>query len=297
MRKFNEVYEFLYKNYNDEMNQMRKKRNRNIVIAIVISILLYFVLFNDSSISVSLSYGILYAIIVITIIIIFSKNGNYTKNFKFKIISELVREFDSNLKFFNAGSVDEREFLNAEFENHYSYIRTQDVISGKITEDIDMKLSDIEVVEKHESGEDTTYTTIFKGLFGELKLNTNRYMPRIIIRKNRKRIANKYLEKIELESANFENVYDFYTENPIEALKIFSVDVIEKIVEFQEKYKILFEMSFKGDKLYLLIHHKNAFETKVGKNTLDYNLLYEYYTLIELAGKLGIYLKKLLNEK
>ena len=26
MRKFNEVYEFLYKNYNEEMNKLRKNR-------------------------------------------------------------------------------------------------------------------------------------------------------------------------------------------------------------------------------------------------------------------------------
>lgn len=297
MRKFNEVYEYLYKNYNEEMNKMRKKRNRNIIIAIIISIIVYFILFKDVSTSVSLSYGWLFAIIVITMIISFSKNDNYTKNFKFKIINELVREFDPNLEFSDKGAVNEGEFLNSEFENRYSYIKTQDVIWGKLTEDIDIKLSDIELIHEDRSGEETTYTTVFKGLFGELKLNTNRYMPRIIIRKNRKRIANKYLEKIELESAKFENLYDFYTEEPIEALKIFSIDVIEKIVELQEKYKILFELSFKNDKLYLLIHHKNAFETRAGKNPLDYNLLYEYYSLIELAGKLGIYFKKILDEK
>ena len=297
MRKFNEVYEFLYNNYNDEMNKMRKKRNRNIVISIGIAILVSFVLFHNLSTSAYLVYSFAFFIVVITMVYAVSKNGNYTKNFKFKIINELIREFDPNLKFSDKGTLSEQSFLESDFEKDYSYITIQDAIYGKLSEGINIKLSDIKVIDKVQTEDGTSNVTRFEGLFGELKLNTLKEMPRIIIRKNNKRITRKYFEKIELESSEFENKYDFYTDDPIEALKIFSVEVIEKIVDLQEKYKISFEMSFNTDKLYLLIYYKNAFETRIGKNPLDYNLLYEYYSLIELAGKLGIYFKKILDEK
>lgn len=300
MRKFNEAYEVLYKKYNNEMKKMQKKSNMYLILSIFISTILYFWAFQELiQINKRFFFGI-FIIIGIIIIIHRKGKGKYTYTFKTKIINELIKEFDPHLNFYMDGASFNRGFSEAGFIKNYTEIETEDVIKGVLTEDINMQLSEIKVIQERSDMEgNKTRDVIFKGMFAELKLNVEKDFPIVSIRKNNTKFLNnrELLEKIELESTQFEDMYDFYAYNPIEALKLFSIDVIEKIVEFKEKYNIKCEMVFKSDKIYLLFNYYEPFEIRVDKNALDYTLLYEYYKLVEMVGNIGIYFKKLLNRK
>lgn len=300
MRKFNDVYEVLYKKYNDYMKKMRKRSNIYLILSLIISIILYFWAFREL-IQIEKRFFLGIFILIGIIILIYSKGkGKYSYTFKTKIINELIKEFDPNLNFYIEGAIYNRGFSEAGFIQKYTSVETQDVIKGKLTENINMQLSEIKVIlETKDIEGETQKSTIFKGMFAELKLNVEKDFPIVKIRKNNVKYLNyrELVEKIELESAQFEDMYDFYAYNPIEALKLFSIDVIEKIVEFKEKYNIKCEMSFKSDKIYLLFNYYEPFEIRMDKNALDYTMLYEYYKLVEMVGNIGIYFKKILEKK
>lgn len=161
------------------------------------------------------------------------------------------------------------------------FIVSEDTIVGTLKEGINLQIGEV-----LKNGYDSTE------VFARIKLNIDCNLSKIKIRNNNE--IQFFIEKdkkVELESAEFEKHYDFYADDKIEALKLFTSEVIEKINYFREKYNIRFEMTIYKNEIYIRFWKNNFFELTMGKDTLDYNMLYEHYKVIEMIGSIGIYFK------
>ncbi|MGN1299415.1 MAG: DUF3137 domain-containing protein [Candidatus Scatovivens sp.] len=159
------------------------------------------------------------------------------------------------------------------------FIVSEDTINGTLKEGIDLQIGEV-----LKDGWDSAQ------VFSRIKLNVDCNLSKIKIRNNSE--VQFFIEKdrkVELESAEFEKYYDFYADNKIEALQLFTTEVIEKINYFREKYNICFEMTIYKNEIYIRFWKNNFFELAIGKDILDYNMLYEYYKVIEMIGNIGIY--------
>lgn len=299
MRNFDEVYKRIEESYGAKFEKTRKFNKIFFLITFIIILVIIIYFFkNLTTINLQLLSCIFICMCIILFIII-RRKIKYEREFKNCIINELVREFDKGLKYNIRGGINRKTFDNSGFEIKYTNIYSEDVIFGKLKENIDVQLGEIKLILRQRY-QDGTYesTTIFNGMFAEILLPDQVNMPKITVRRKvPTSYETKIFKKLELESASFNEIYDFYTDSPIESLQIFTIDVIEYILKIKEKYKKNVELILKGNKICMIFNSYKPFEIRLTKNALDYNLLKEYYEIIEMVGNIGIYFNEVLNEK
>lgn len=297
MRNFDEVYKRIEESYGTKFEKTRKINIIFFTISFIILIsCVMYVLKNLTTIDSRLLTVIFIVVCIILFAMIRIKKRSEC-DFKYNIINQLVKEYDNGLKYNIKGGIDKKTFDYSGFEIKYTNIYSEDVIKGKLKENIDIQLGEIKLVSKHKYEDGTVESsTMVNGIFAEILLPNQINMPKINIRRKvPTSYETKTLKKVELESAKFSEMYDFYTENPIEALQIFTIDVVEYILEIKEKYKKNIELILKGNKICMIFNTYKPFEIRLNKKALDYNLLKEYYEIIEMVGNIGIYFKNIIN--
>ena len=136
-----------------------------------------------------------------------------------------------------------------------------------------------------------SYHTVFRGLFAEVE--SDKFLTdKIKIRKNAIKLFDSK-QRIEMDSGEFEKIYDIYSENKIVAMQLLTADIMQMFIDFKEKNKIVPELTIKGNKLYIRFQTGNTFEANIFKDALDYSTLLKYYNTIEFT--LGITEKMLKN--
>ena len=98
-------------------------------------------------------------------------------------------------------------------------------------------------------------------------------------------------DRIEMDSSEFEKYYDIITKDKNMAMRIFTADLIEEIVNIKKKTKIPVEIKIDENMIYFRYKCGPMFEPPfLLRNGLDKNLLKEYFKLIyypiELLEKL-----------
>ena len=90
-------------------------------------------------------------------------------------------------------------------------------------------------------------------------------------------------EKIELDSSEFEKLYDVYSSNKIIAMQILTSDIMQMLIDFKNKNQITPELTLKKDKLYIRFTTGNQFEGSIFKKSMDYKVLKKYYDIINFT--------------
>ena len=92
---------------------------------------------------------------------------------------------------------------------------------------------------------------------------------------------------IKLEDPEFERLFVVYGTDQIEARYILSTSLMKRIVDFKKKTGKTIHLSFINNEIYVAVsYNKNLFEPKIFKTLLDFNVIREYYSDLQLA--LGI---------
>lgn len=299
MKNFNEIYQKVYsENSNIEENrknylkQSRKKLLQTFIILAIITIIL---------IAVNLSY-LLPFLIIIGIFAIFlsgsSQLKSYKKDYKGKIITSLVKNYDEHLNFNGDLSMPRNIYNNAEFE-HYDNFYSNDYIHGKINGIIPIQLGDVRTEDVNtDSDGNTTYTTVFKGLFSEIILPKS-LLSTIKIRSD-KGMLGKLLSKkdqVEMDSQQFEKYFDVFTTDKILAVRILTSDIMNYMIDFKLQNKVTFELTIKNNSMYLRIHCDDMFEAKISKSALDFETLHKYYKFLNFMCELNTKIYNVIQEK
>lgn len=87
--------------------------------------------------------------------------------------------------------------------------------------------------------------------------------------------------RVELDSSEFEKIFDVYADNPMNAMQILTPEVLCELVGFYNKLKIEYELTIKENCIYLRFWTDDMFEPpKLNKFSLDRNVLYKYYQIL-----------------
>ena len=97
--------------------------------------------------------------------------------------------------------------------------------------------------------------------------------------------ANKQL--IQLDSQEFEKLFDVYSTDKILALRILTSDILDYMINFKKENKIKYELTLKNSSLYIRIHCKDMFEAPFSKDSLDFDTLHMYYKIIHFVCELN----------
>ena len=222
----------------------------------------------------------------------------YTSTYKNEIISNFIKLLNDKLIYkpdFNTSRQIQRDYIEANFENrNFNRFYQDDYIEGNLDTDISVKMVDVHLQNVTGSGKNRHTEEIFQGIFGLTKCSKdiNTY---IKISKNKIKLFDNN-SRVEMDSQEFEKYFDIYSEDKILAMRILTADTMEYLINFYEKYKLEFEIVFRNDKIYLRFFTGPMFEPKVFGNSMDKELLFIYYSILDFVLQVTKKINKTLQD-
>ncbi len=213
------------------------------------------------------------------------KENPYFRTYKETIISSLVKNYDPNLSFDAVASITKNTYNNAEFTIG-SYFSSNDYIYGKINGIVPIKISDIRTTREDGS-------VVFQGLFSMVYLPIN-IQGTTIINKDYAPIKalNEDMESLLMDSQEFENNFDIFTNNKNMTMRILTADTMNFMLNFKTQNNVNFEVTVKERFAYIRLACNDMFEANLSKNAFDYDTLYTYYKYLDFICELN---KKIFN--
>lgn len=186
----------------------------------------------------------------------------------------------------------------AEFE-HYDRYSSNDYIFGHLEGIIPIKIGDVHTeIETTDSDGNTTYSTLFRGLFSAIKLPKN-ITTTIKIRTDKGKLSKLFTKKenVQMDSQEFEKYFDIFSTDKILTMRILTSDIMNYMIDFTKNNKIKFEMTIKNNFVYIRTYCEDMFEARALKSAIDYNTLKRYYDCLNFICTLNKMIFNLLNEK
>ena len=278
MKNFNDIYEKIYQDSFVQLEHERKKTKNQIFsfsfVAIMIGLILGIITNN-------IFFIFIFVPAIIVFFILSGKDVSYKKMYKEKIIRVFVKEYSPTLEFLPNSGISKPTYYSGEFEKFDRYF-TEDLITGTLENGYKINMAEVKTQKESRDEEGhVTYTTIFHGLFSEIELEN--YMPaEIKIRKNTISLFDSK-DKVEMDSSEFEKIFNVYGTNKITTMQLLTADVMEMFINFKEKNKIVPELTIKNNKLYIRYATGSIFEATFLKNALDFDTLLKYYNVINFT--------------
>ena len=306
--EFRKIYMDLYNNHIITLEKMRKKLRWRTVLQFTAFALFFvgfifgraeFVIISPSIDAILPIVGIIsFFVGFIFTFINYKYKKTYTSTYKNEIISNFIKLLNDKLIYkpdFSASQQIQRDYIEANFENrNFNRFYQDDYIEGNLDTDISVKMVDVHLQNVTGSGKNRHTEEIFQGIFGLTKCSKdiNTY---IKISKNKIKLFDNN-SRVEMDSQEFEKYFDIYSEDKILAMRILTADTMEYLINFYEKYKLEFEIVFRNDKIYLRFFTGPMFEPKVFGNSMDKELLFIYYSILDFVLQVTKKVNKTLQE-
>lgn len=292
--KFNNIYETLHQNCNEQLKQLEPLRTkaRNDILIGVIAVVIIIAICTMFSYTTPIIMLLIFLVPVIFLNCL-HKWRDYNKKYKQTVITALIKEYCEKLNYNQSMGISPYTYQKGQFES-FDVFSSEDSITGILPQGYKIQMSEVHTQSKHRDSKGRThYTTLFHGLFAEVEIGKN-LNNHIKIRKNTIKIFDSK-ERIEMDSGEFEKIYDIYTKNKIETMQLFTSEILQMFVDFKNENKVTPELTIVNDNLYIRVETGNVFEANMFKEALDYSTLKNYYDTIDFT--LGITEKLLKNIK
>ena len=249
---------------------------------------------------------ILFFVLIINIVIygiataITTGGKNYKQfitGYKCIVINKLINNFYNNLEYFPNKEMPEYIYDNLSYE-HYDRYESDDYFEALINSKNSIQMAEILTQEREEYKDSdgntkTRLVTQFHGLFTKIEMDKS-INSELKIMQN----GNAFLQRnqLKMDSSEFEKYFDVLASNKIIGMQILTADVMEELVDFENKTKMKFDIYIKGNELYLRFHSEDMFEpTNFKRGPLDRNLIRKYFYMLNLTYNLSNKLIKLID--
>jgi len=248
------------------------------------------------------------AIVVLGIILYFtlvhSEAKAFVSDYKRRIVGEMVKFIDGNLAYNPENGIRQPAYMNSRiFLTQPDRYKCEDYVSGKIGETF-IEFSEVHSEYKTETRDSkghrqTHWHTIFKGLFFIADFNKN-FAGTTVVLPDFAESTFGFLGKIfqswnltrsekliKLEDPDFEKLFVVYGDDQITARYILTPGMMERLSEFRRKLNSTIYLSFRDSKVYVAVSvNKNLFEPNVFSSNDNFEVLREYFTYLDLAGRI-----------
>ena len=316
MKNFEDLFKEIEENQEikkswQEAREEQKKMNkiRGIIAIITIVLGLGFIIlkmnlnsykeFNAFLIIPSLFFIFFVNLIAFVITCLISKKQNaYKLEFKQVIIKKLIDNFYDNLEYYPLKEMPERIYEKPNYNEYYNEYHSEDYFEGQIKNKyyIDMAEVFTEHVETHTDSEGnthTTRTTIFHGLFAKV---TSEKSITSELRIVQDKIGKYNKNRLNMDSSEFEKYFDVITDNKIIAMQLLTADVMEEMIEFENKTNMKYDIVVKENEIYLRFHCGDMFEPQsVRKGIINKAQLEKYFYMLNFTYNLSNRLIELIN--
>lgn len=311
-KSFEELFEEIKQSDSPEFNEMyesaKKEKaliNKSFIIVniiIVVFLMLIFKISYNSLFTVPFIFMPLLVadfIIYIVIVSIFSKNSKlYSQTFKLRVIRKIFSNFYDVIEYTPTKQIPKSIYNEAKYNEYYNRYVSDDYMEGKIDSKYFIQMAEVHTIDEETSTDangntTTTSTTKFHGLFAKIELNKS-INNSLLIRKNHS-ISKK--NRLDMDSQDFEKVFDVSSSNQIIGMQLLTHDVMELLLSFKDTTGITFDISIYNNIMYLRFHTGSVFELKsLKKGAFDEEMLKKYYNILDFTYKLSKMLIDLIEE-
>lgn len=310
MKTFDEIYEELQNADNDELKnawkeakkESEKTRNISLTICLIIDIIAIMI-FSGNKITSVLPFAIVPMIMMVFIIdmfvvvivnLLFSKNKNkYNLKYKEIVINKIMNNFYDNLEYFPQKPMPEYIYKKCNYE-YYDNYTSEDYFEAQIDNKYSIQMAEI-LTQEEETYKDsdgdtkTRMITKFCGLFGKIEMDKSINGELKIMQNGQ--IINK--NRLNMDSSEFEKYFDVQASNKIVGMQLLTSDVMEELMEFQNKTNMRYDIFINNNELYLRFHSGEMFEAGNLKNgVLDKEILKKYFYMLNFTYNLS---KRVIN--
>ena len=316
MKSFDEIYEELKladnKLLNEKWNKTKnknKKTEKTTKIICLISTAIILVIVHEMGMKIDslfLLCFLLAMLIFANLMIIFIMNllfmGNdlieYNQMYKKFVIEKIMKNFFDNLEYFPQKSIPEYIYEDAKYNEYYDEYESEDYFEAQINNENSIQLGEVltqkEVESESSSGHKTTrMVTKFHGVFAKIEMNKSINCELRILQNGS--VASS--EKLNMDSTEFETLFDVQSSNKIIGMQILTADVMERLLQFQKENKIEFDIIIKNNNLYLRFHSDEMFEaSSLKKEMLDKRTIKKYFNMLKFVYDLSNSLIKIVDD-
>ena len=220
------------------------------------------------------------------------------KNFSKQLYKNVLQKFE--LSYTNSSR--EKEFAaknvrhiceNSKIFPACEYIEVDDIIKGEY-KGLPFTIYDVDIFYYENSRRSTSHVSAFRGIFLATKSNKS-FKGETLIKTDKNSNNPKEIEqkqRVKLEDIEFENFFEVYSTDQIEARYLLTTAFMERLKNFKIQKQYPIEILFSREKymdenvFFFFDTRKDHFEVDINKNLLDKNVLYD--VLLEISEMLKV---------
>lgn len=289
MKSFNEIYEKIYKNNIGIMDNIEEKK-KNIKKIEFLFAMAIFCFFLPSFVIFIISYGfgagdlkdiynekphLIYYFFGSWICVTLlhkklTKIDKIDKQLNLNNINNFLNEIDSNLLYIPDKGIPSDFWDMGELTSlNYTRYHSEDYIEGTLNNKR-ILMSDVKI--ERSSGKNKI---VIQGLFAKVDFDKNINSKIKICCSS----SIKAKDKIEMDSGEFEEIFEVYSEEKMVTMQILTSDIMEEIIKFVERTKSIPEFTIKENNIYILFLIGDTFSATITKGSFDYKTLKKYYDI------------------
>ena len=288
---FEEIYENVCNGCIERLEDVKRKNKLFIftafIVLTIINILLYIFIDFKPEVTIAITISI-----VVLMILFINGQKNYNNIYKQTVVENLVKKYNEKL-YYSTDGITRMDYKISNYEGKFDILESEDRIYGKLKTGDNVQIASVRTYNinkyKLDGVNKEERVKSFDGMYGIVRLEKN-LLSNINVQIDSITEHNNK-DRIEMDSSEFEKYYDIITKDKIMAMRIFTADLIEEIVNIKKKTKIPVEIKIDENMIYFRYKCGPMFEPPfLLRNGLDKNLLKEYFKLIyypiELLEKL-----------
>ena len=228
---------------------------------------------------------------IVFIVIYYNRRKDYIAGFKENVVHSIIKFIDPNLNYNPYVHVNKNDYEKSGlFPKHTDRYNGDDYVEGWRDKTV-FCFSELHTEYKVSTGKSTTWHTIFKGLFFIGDFNKHFHGRTYVYSENKPQLGfftkmlNSFawnLEKVKLESVDFEDKFIVYSSDQVEARYILTPSFMERLVKLQDLMGPETSYSFVDTNIYVAVPIENAlFEPSVFSPN-SYDKLGDYYNTVHI---------------
>lgn len=281
-QEFDSIYQKIYDASYSRLAEVKDKNRKFLGIFCLCLIILNFILYlipQTKYLSV-ITAGISLCVLVFFVVI---GNQSYTRAYKKCVIEGLVKAYNPNNNYDPMIGIGEMEYRRANYDNDFNEFTSEDRIYGRFETGDAFQLSEVTTtkvtVTRNEQGvESESRLETFRGMFGVVYLEKNTMMNIGIYGDSAMRKYRR--DRVEVDSSEFEKYYDLVTDDKINAMRIFTADLLEKYIDIKRSNRNGVEVKIEWDRVYFRFRCGEMFEPPMFVKGLKREHLKTFYNQI-----------------
>ncbi len=280
--EFESIYQKIYDASYSRLEGVKANNRKFLTIFTLVLVIINLILYIIPDIR---PISIIFVCISVCILIFFYIHGRqiYTHAYKKCVIEGLVKAYNENLSFDPTIGISQSEYLMADFDRTFNEYTSEDRIYGRLNTGDSFQLAEVTTCQvtrrvDEQGREQVDRTETFRGMFGVVYLNKNSTMNVGVFGDS---VMRRYSHnRVEVDSSEFEKLFDLVTDDKVSAMRIFTSDLIERYIDIRRGNRFGLEVKIHWDRVYFRFRCGEMFEPPVFVSGLKRDHLRAFYNQI-----------------